>query len=228
MKFAVLVFPGSNCDLDMYHAIKDELGEEAEYVWHDTKDLSSYDGILLPGGFSYGDYLRCGAIAQFSNVMSEVKKAADAGKPVLGICNGFQILTEAGLLPGALLRNKNLKFMCRTSELTVVNNNTMFTSDYAKNQVIKVPIAHGEGNYTCDEETLASLKANNQIVFTYTNDNPNGSVEDIAGIVNERGNVLGMMPHPERAVHELIGGTDGLALFKSMVKQWRESHVSHA
>ncbi|MFC6040408.1 phosphoribosylformylglycinamidine synthase subunit PurQ [Paenisporosarcina macmurdoensis] len=228
MKFAVLVFPGSNCDLDMYHAIKDELGEEAEYVWHDTKDLSSYDGILLPGGFSYGDYLRCGAIAQFSNVMSEVKKAADAGKPVLGICNGFQILTEAGLLPGALLRNKNLKFMCRTSELTVVNNNTMFTSDYAKDQVIKVPIAHGEGNYTCDEETLASLKANNQIVFTYTNDNPNGSVEDIAGIVNERGNVLGMMPHPERAVHELIGGTDGLALFKSMVKQWRESHVSHA
>jgi phosphoribosylformylglycinamidine synthase len=212
----------------MYHAIKDELGEEAEYVWHDTKDLSSYDGILLPGGFSYGDYLRCGAIAQFSNVMSEVKKAADAGKPVLGICNGFQILTEAGLLPGALLRNKNLKFMCRTSELTVVNNNTMFTSDYAKDQVIKVPIAHGEGNYTCDEETLASLKANNQIVFTYTNDNPNGSVEDIAGIVNERGNVLGMMPHPERAVHELIGGTDGLALFKSMVKQWRESHVSHA
>ncbi|HLG27934.1 MAG TPA: phosphoribosylformylglycinamidine synthase subunit PurQ [Paenisporosarcina sp.] len=228
MKFAVLVFPGSNCDLDMYHAIKDELGEEAEYVWHDTKDLSGYDGILLPGGFSYGDYLRCGAIAQFSNVMSEVKKAADAGKPVLGICNGFQILTEAGLLPGALLRNKNLKFMCRTSELTVVNNNTMFTSDYAKDQVIKVPIAHGEGNYTCDEETLASLKANNQIVFTYTNDNPNGSVEDIAGIVNERGNVLGMMPHPERAVHELIGGMDGLALFKSMVKQWRESHVSHA
>ncbi|MGB5945484.1 phosphoribosylformylglycinamidine synthase subunit PurQ [Paenisporosarcina sp.] len=228
MKFAVLVFPGSNCDLDMYHAIKDELGEEAEYVWHDTKDLSSYDGILLPGGFSYGDYLRCGAIAQFSNVMSEVKKAADAGKPVLGICNGFQILTEAGLLPGALLRNKNLKFMCRTSELTVVNNNTMFTNDYSKDQVIKVPIAHGEGNYTCDAETLASLKANNQIVFTYTQDNPNGSVEDIAGIINERGNVLGMMPHPERAVHELIGGTDGLALFKSIVKQWRESHVSHA
>ena len=228
MKFAVLVFPGSNCDLDMYHAVKDELGEEAEYVWHDTKDLSGYDGILLPGGFSYGDYLRCGAIAQFSNVMSEVKKAADAGKPVLGICNGFQILTEAGLLPGALIRNKNLKFMCRTVELTVENNNTNFTSEYSKGQVINIPIAHGEGNYTCDPETLASLKANNQIVFTYTNDNPNGSVEDIAGIINERGNVLGMMPHPERAVHELIGGTDGLALFKSIVKQWRESHVSHA
>lgn len=227
MKFAVLVFPGSNCDLDMYHAIKDELGEEVEYVWHDTKDLSGYDGILLPGGFSYGDYLRCGAIAQFSNVMNEVKKAADAGKPVLGICNGFQILTEAGLLPGALLRNKNLKFMCRTSELTVQNANTMFTNSYKQGDVLKVPIAHGEGNYTCDAETLASLKANNQIVFTY-NDNPNGSVEDIAGIINERGNVLGMMPHPERAVHELIGGTDGLALFKSIVKQWRESHVSHA
>jgi phosphoribosylformylglycinamidine synthase I len=228
MKFAVLVFPGSNCDLDMYHAIKDELGEEVEYVWHDTKDLSGYDGILLPGGFSYGDYLRCGAIAQFSNVMSEVKKAADAGKPVLGICNGFQILTEAGLLPGALLRNKNLKFMCRTVELKVNNSNTMFTSEYANEEVIQVPIAHGEGNYTCDADTLASLKANNQIVFTYSNNNPNGSVEDIAGIVNKRGNVLGMMPHPERAVHELIGGTDGLALFKSIVKQWRESHVSHA
>lgn len=227
MKFAVLVFPGSNCDIDMYHAIKDELGEEVEYVWHDTKDLSGYDGILLPGGFSYGDYLRCGAIAQFSNVMNEVKKAADAGKPVLGICNGFQILTEAGLLPGALLRNKNLKFMCRTAELTVQNADTMFTNSYKQGDVLKVPIAHGEGNYTCDAQTLASLKANNQIVFTY-NDNPNGSVEDIAGIINERGNVLGMMPHPERAVHELIGGTDGLALFKSIVKQWRESHVSHA
>jgi phosphoribosylformylglycinamidine synthase len=228
MKFAVLVFPGSNCDLDMFHAIKDELGEEVEYVWHDTKDLSGFDGILLPGGFSYGDYLRCGAIAQFSNVMNEVKKAAEAGKPVLGICNGFQILTEAGLLPGALLRNKNLKFMCRTVELTVENNETMFTSGYTNKEVIQVPIAHGEGNYTCDAETLASLKANNQIVFTYTTDNPNGSVENIAGIVNERGNVLGMMPHPERAVHELIGGTDGLALFKSIVKQWRESHVTHA
>ena len=227
MKFAVLVFPGSNCDIDMYHAIKDELGEEVEYVWHDTKDLSSYDGILLPGGFSYGDYLRCGAIAQFSNVMNEVKKAAEAGKPVLGICNGFQILTEAGLLPGALLRNKNLKFMCRTAELTVQNADTMFTNSYKHGDVLQVPIAHGEGNYTCDAQTLASLKANNQIVFTY-NDNPNGSVENIAGIINERGNVLGMMPHPERAVHELIGGTDGLALFKSIVKQWRESHVSHA
>jgi phosphoribosylformylglycinamidine synthase len=212
----------------MYHAIKDELGEEAEYVWHDTKDLSSYDGILLPGGFSYGDYLRCGAIARSSNVMTEVVKAAEAGKPILGVCNGFQILTEAGLLPGALLRNKNLKFMCRTVDLKVVNNNTQFTNQYAKDEIIKVPIAHGEGNYYCDEDTLQSLKDNNQIVFTYSSENPNGSLEDIAGIVNERGNVLGMMPHPERAVNELIGGADGLAVFKSIVKQWRESHVNQA
>ncbi|MFB5088282.1 phosphoribosylformylglycinamidine synthase subunit PurQ [Psychrobacillus sp. PGGUH221] len=228
MKFAVIVFPGSNCDLDMYHAIKDELGEEVEYVWHDEKDLSGFDGILLPGGFSYGDYLRCGAISRFSNVMSEVVKAAEAGKPVLGICNGFQVLTEAGLLPGALLRNKNLKFMCRTVDLKVVNNETQFTSAYKKDEIIQIPIAHGEGNYYCDEETLATLKENNQIVFTYASENPNGSLEDIAGIVNERGNVLGMMPHPERAANEIMGGSDGLALFKSIVKQWRETHVSHA
>ena len=228
MKFAVIVFPGSNCDLDMYHAIKDELGEEVEYVWHDEKDLSDYDAILLPGGFSYGDYLRCGAISRFSNVMSEVVKAAEAGKPILGVCNGFQVLTEAGLLPGALLRNKNLKFMCRTVSLKVENKETIFTAGYEKEQIIHIPIAHGEGNYYCDEETLASLKANNQIVFTYAADNPNGSVENIAGIVNKRGNVLGMMPHPERAVNELMGGSDGLALFKSIVKQWRESHVNLA
>lgn len=228
MKFAVIVFPGSNCDLDMYHAIKDELGEEVEYVWHDAKDLSEFDGILLPGGFSYGDYLRCGAMANQSNVMSEVVKAAEAGKPILGICNGFQVLTEAGLLPGALLRNKNLKFMCRTVELKVVNNATQFTTGYEKDEIIQIPIAHGEGNYYCDDETLTRLKENNQIVFKYASEGPNGSIEDIAGIVNEKGNVLGMMPHPERAVHDLIGGLDGLALFKSIVKQWRETHVSHA
>lgn len=228
MKFAVIVFPGSNCDLDMYHAIKDELGEEVEYVWHDETDLSKFDAILLPGGFSYGDYLRTGAMANQSNVMSEVVKAAEAGKPVLGICNGFQVLTEAGLLPGALLRNKDLKFMCRTVDLQVVNNETQFTSQYKKDEVIQIPIAHGEGNYYCDEETLASLKANNQIVFTYASENPNGSLEDIAGIVNEKGNVLGMMPHPERAANDIMGGTDGLALFKSIVKQWRETHVNHA
>ncbi len=225
MKFAVLVFPGSNCDIDMYHAIKDELGEEVEYVWHDATDLSEFDGILVPGGFSYGDYLRCGAMANQSNVMVEVKKAAAAGKPVLGVCNGFQILTEAGLLPGALLRNKNLKFMCRTVQLKVENTNTLFTNQYEQGQIINIPIAHGEGNYFCDEETLANLKANNQIIFTYSGDNPNGSLEDIAGIINEQGNVLGMMPHPERAANELLGSSDGLALFKSIVKQWREQHV---
>lgn len=227
MKFAVIVFPGSNCDLDMYHAVKDELGEEAEYVWHDSTDLSGYDGILLPGGFSYGDYLRCGAIAQSSPVMDEVKKAVEAGKPVLGICNGFQILTEAGLLPGVLLRNKNLKFMCRTVSLKVQNANTLFTNEYVEGQEIQVPIAHGEGNYYCDDATYEQLKKNNQIVFTYADDF-NGSRNNIAGIVNERGNVLGMMPHPERAVSDLIGGSDGLSLFKSIVKQWREANVSHA
>jgi len=227
MKFAVLVFPGSNCDIDMYHAIKDELGEEVEYVWHTATDLSGFDGVLVPGGFSYGDYLRCGAMANQSNIMTEVKKAADAGKPVLGVCNGFQILTEAGLLPGALLRNKNLKFMGRTVQLKVNNNNTLFTNQYEPGQIINIPIAHGEGNYYCDEETLQKLKDNNQIVFTYSGENPNGSLEGIAGIINERGNVLGMMPHPERAVDALVGGADGLAVFKSIVKQWRENHVNN-
>lgn len=226
MKFAVLVFPGSNCDIDMYHAIKDELGEEVEYVWHTETTLEGFDGVLVPGGFSYGDYLRCGAMANQSNIMTALKEFAEAGKPVLGVCNGFQILTEAGLLPGALLRNKNLKFMCRTVQLKVENNSTLFTNQYEVGEIINVPIAHGEGNYYCDDETLAQLKANNQIVFTYHGDNPNGSIEDIAGVINERGNVLGMMPHPERCVDELVGGADGLKLFKSIVKQWREQHVT--
>ncbi|RTR25760.1 phosphoribosylformylglycinamidine synthase subunit PurQ [Robertmurraya yapensis] len=227
MKFAVIVFPGSNCDVDMYHAIKDELGEEVEYVWHDTENLDQYDGILLPGGFSYGDYLRTGAIARFSKVMQEVVKAAKAGKPVLGVCNGFQILLESGLLPGAMRRNESLKFICRPTQLKVVNNETMFSSAYGDGERIQIPIAHGEGNYYCDEETLERLKANNQIVFTYEN-NPNGSLENIAGVVNEQGNVLGMMPHPERAVDELLGGADGLKLFQSIVKQWREANVVKA
>ena len=227
MKFAVLVFPGSNCDIDMYHAIKDELGEEAEYVWHTENSLEGFDGALVPGGFSYGDYLRCGAMANQSNVMKALKEFAAAGKPVLGVCNGFQILTEAGLLPGALLRNKNLKFMCRTVQLKVENNNSLFTNQYEAGEVINIPIAHGEGNYYCDEETLAELKANNQIAFTYEGENPNGSLEDIAGIINKEGNVLGMMPHPERAANEIVGGADGLKLFKSIVKQWREQHVNN-
>jgi phosphoribosylformylglycinamidine synthase subunit PurQ / glutaminase len=227
VRFAVIVFPGSNCDVDMYHGIKDELGEEVEYVWHDTESLDQYDGILLPGGFSYGDYLRTGAIARFSNVMKEVIKAANEGKPVLGVCNGFQILLEAGLLPGAMRRNESLSFICKPVELKVENTETMFTGEYKKGQTITIPIAHGEGNYYCDETTLNRLKANNQIVFTYQQ-NPNGSLEDIAGIINEKGNVLGMMPHPERAVDALLGSADGLKLFQSIVKAWRESHVVNA
>jgi len=227
VKFAVIVFPGSNCDVDMYHTIKDELGEEAVYVRYDEQNLANYDAILLPGGFSYGDYLRSGAIARFAPIMSEVVKAAEAGKPILGVCNGFQILLEAGLLPGAMKRNKNLKFMCRPVTLRVQNNETMFTSAYDKEEEITIPIAHGEGNYYCNEATLATLKQENRIAFTYA-DNPNGSVEDIAGIVNEKGNVLGMMPHPERAVDELLGSADGLNLFKSILRNWRESHVTHA
>ena len=227
MKFAVIVFPGSNCDVDMFHAIKDELGEEVEYVWHDAETLDEFDGILLPGGFSYGDYLRSGAIARFSNVMKEVVKAAEAGKPVLGVCNGFQILLESGLLPGAMRRNENLQFICRTVELEVENNQTIFTTSLNQGDLIRIPIAHGEGNYYCDEATLQQLKDNNQIVFTYKN-NPNGSVSDIAGIINEKGNVLGMMPHPERAVDELLGSADGLKLFQAIVRNWREAHVVNA
>ncbi|OIU70213.1 phosphoribosylformylglycinamidine synthase subunit PurQ [Rossellomorea aquimaris] len=228
MKFAVIVFPGSNCDIDMYHAIKDEIGEEADYVWHDDLSLENYDVILLPGGFSYGDYLRSGAIARFSNVMKEVVKAAEQGKPVLGVCNGFQILLETGLLPGAMRRNDSLKFICKTVPLTVENNETMFTNSYENGTEIHIPIAHGEGNYFCDEETLQRLQENNQIVFTYSGGNPNGSVADIAGITNENGNVLGMMPHPERAMDTLLGSEDGKKLFQSIVKHWREKHVVNA
>jgi phosphoribosylformylglycinamidine synthase subunit PurQ / glutaminase len=228
MKFAVIVFPGSNCDIDMYHAIKDEIGEEVDYVWHDADNLENYDAILLPGGFSYGDYLRSGSIARFSNVMKEVIKAANAGKPVLGVCNGFQILLEAGLLPGAMRRNESLKFVCKTLGLTVENNETLFTNGYENKEVIQIPVAHGEGNFFCDQDQLEKLQQNNQIVFTYASENPNGSVADIAGITNEKGNVLGMMPHPERAMDTLLGSEDGKKLFQSIVKYWREKHVVNA
>ncbi|MGN7764759.1 MULTISPECIES: phosphoribosylformylglycinamidine synthase subunit PurQ [Paenibacillus] len=223
MKFAVLVFPGSNCDIDCYKAVEDSLGEPVDYVWHTATDLSDYDCIIVPGGFSYGDYLRCGAISRFAPVMAEVAKAVEQGKYVLGICNGFQILTEAGLLPGALRRNMSMKFRCHDSVLKVVNNTTPFTIDYAKDEEIVIPIAHGEGNYYCDEETLAGLKANNQIVFTYS-DNPNGSVEHIAGICNVQGNVVGMMPHPERAANSLLGSEDGKRMFTSILKTWRDRY----
>jgi len=220
MKFAVIVFPGSNCDVDMYHAVKDELGQDVEYVWHDETSLDGFDAVLLPGGFSYGDYLRCGAIAGMSNVIPALKKACEQGKPILGVCNGFQILTETGLLPGALLRNNNIKFVCKTVNLRVENNDTIFTGMYEKGETVRIPVAHGEGNYYCDEATLAGLRENGQIVFTY-GENPNGSLDNIAGITNERGNVLGMMPHPERAVDALLGSDDGLRLFKSILQTWR-------
>lgn len=222
MKFAVIVFPGSNCDLDMYAAVKDILGVDAEYVQHYEKSLQGFDAVLLPGGFSYGDYLRTGAIARFSNIMDEVIRFAQEGKPVFGTCNGFQILTEAGLLPGALRRNDSLKFISKQQSLKVENTQTLFTTDYEQGEVLTFPIAHGEGNYYCDKETLQQLKDNNQIVFSYANDNPNGSVENIAGIVNKQGNVLGMMPHPERAVEALLGSDDGLKLFQSMYKNYQK------
>ena len=223
MKFAVLVFPGSNCDIDCYKAVENVLGEPVDYVWHTATDLTPYDCIIVPGGFSYGDYLRCGAISRFAPVMNEVAKAAEEGKFVLGICNGFQILTEAGLLPGALRRNMSMKFACRDTVLKVENNATPFTRDYEAGEEIVIPIAHGEGNYYCDEATLEELRSNNQIAFRYKS-NPNGSVDDIAGVTNKQGNVLGMMPHPERAVNEILGTTDGKKMFTSIINAWREQH----
>lgn len=220
MKFAVIVFPGSNCDADLLWAVKDILGEEAEYVPHYQESLEGFDGVLLPGGFSYGDYLRCGAISRFSTIMAEVIRFAEEGKPVFGTCNGFQVLTEAGLLPGALKRNESLHFVCKTTPIRVVNNQTNFTSEYQQDEIIHLPIAHGEGSYYCDAETLKKLQDNQQIVFTYEGENPNGSLAGIAGIVNEAGNVLGMMPHPERAVESLLGSADGLKFFKSMINNY--------
>ena len=218
MKFAVIVFPGSNCDADMLWAIRDIMGVEAEYVRYDETSLQGYDGVLLPGGFSFGVYLRCGAIARFSAIMNEVVRFAEEGKPVFGTCNGFQILTEAGLLPGVLRKNDSLRFICKTVPLKV-NNQTAFTSEYETDEIIQLPVAHGEGNYFCDEQTLQELKANNQIVFTYA-ENINGSVANIAGITNKAGNVLGMMPHPERAMEALLGSEDGKRFFASMLKNF--------
>ncbi|WP_057707409.1 phosphoribosylformylglycinamidine synthase subunit PurQ [Lactiplantibacillus xiangfangensis] len=225
MKFAVPVFPGSNCDYDMVNALRDILKMEADLVSADTTTLTGYDAVILPGGFSYGDYLRSGAIARFAPVMTAVKAFAAAGKPVMGICNGFQILTEAGLLPGALQANRSSKFICKTSELIVKNNQTQFSSAYASQAHIQLPIAHGEGNYYCDDETLTTLQEHQQIVFEYV-DNPNGSTANIAGVMNQAGNVLGMMPHPERAVEAILGSTDGLGIFQSLIAANKE--VTHA
>ena len=225
MKFGIVTFPGSNCDYDAFHAVTDVLGEEAVYLWHRDHDLQGADVIVLPGGFSYGDYLRAGAIARFSPIMREVVAHAGRGAPVLAVCNGFQIACEAGLLPGALLRNASLTFVCETVRLRVETDDTIFTSGYARGDVLRVPVAHGEGRYTADPELLDRLEGEGRVVFRYVGAsgereagaNPNGSMRDIAGIVNDAGNVLGMMPHPERAVDALLGSTDGLALFESLL-----------
>jgi phosphoribosylformylglycinamidine synthase len=215
MRFGVVVFPGSNCDHDAWYAVSQNLGQKAEFLWHDSPQLGNVDAVILPGGFAYGDYLRCGAIAKFSPVMGAVRKFAQEGGLVLGICNGFQILVESGLLPGALIRNRGLKFICRPVRLRTETVNSPFTSSAEKGQVLTVPIAHGEGCYYADEETLNRLEAEDRVVFRYL-DNPNGSLRDIAGILNEGRNVLGMMPHPERAADPLMGSTDGLVVLKSM------------
>jgi phosphoribosylformylglycinamidine synthase len=216
MKFGIVVFPGSNCDHDAYHVAKHVLGQDAHFLWHKDRDLQNADVVVLPGGFSYGDYLRCGAIARFSPIMESVVAHAGRGGRVLGICNGFQILTEAGLLPGALLQNASRKFICRHVDLTVENAGTAFTSKYSAKQRVSIPIAHGDGNYFIDDEGLKRLEGNGQVVFRYL-DCPNGSVNDIAGIVSEKGNVLGMMPHPERAAELVLGSADGKALFESLL-----------
>lgn len=216
MRFGVVVFPGSNCDHDAWYAVGHNLGQPVEYIWHDSPRLGDVDAVILPGGFAYGDYLRCGAIAKFSPVMNAVKDFAAGGGLVIGICNGFQILVESGLLPGALVRNRNLKFICRPVELRTVTIDSPFTSKVAKGQVLTFPIAHGEGCYCADERTLDELEAEDRVVFRYVN-NPNGSLRDIAGILNRERNVMGLMPHPERATEPLMGSSDGLVVFQSMV-----------
>ena len=217
MKFGVLVFPGSNCDRDVLYVTRDLLKQPTRMVWHEETDISDLDVVVVPGGFSYGDYLRCGAIARFSPVMQATVEHANKGKLVLGICNGFQVLTEAGLLPGALVRNRDLHFICDRIPLQVERTNTPWTQLYQKGEVITLPIAHGEGNYYADADTLARLEDNGQVLFRYEGENPNGSLNNIAGICNEKGNVLGMMPHPERASDKMLGGTDGFKLFEGLL-----------
>ena len=218
MKFAVIVFPGSNCDNDAYYVVEKHLGLSVDFVWHKDNNLDGYDCIIIPGGFSYGDYLRAGAVARFSNIMEEIKKASIKGKLIIGICNGFQILVESGLLPGALITNNSTSFISKNINLQVVNNESIFTSNYVKNETISMPIAHKQGNYYANSELLAQLKDNNQIAFKYTN-NPNGSCDDIAGIFNDKKNILGMMPHPERASENILGSQDGIKIFESMISK---------
>ena len=218
MRFGIVVFPGSNCDHDGWYALTHNLGQNAEFIWHDSQHLpSNVDAVILPGGFSYGDYLRCGAIAKFSPVIRAVKKFAAGGGLVLGICNGFQVLVESGMLPGALVRNRGLKFVCRPVALRVETADSPFTSGAAKGQILRLPVAHGEGCYVADEKTLDQLEREDRVALRYI-ENPNGSMRDIAGILSEKRNVLGMMPHPERASEDLMGSTDGLAILKSLVR----------
>lgn len=222
-KFGIVVFPGSNCDYDAYYSIKKVLGFQAEFLWHKEKDLKGSDVIILPGGFSYGDYLRTGAIAKFSPIMEKVVAFAENGGIVFGICNGFQILLETGLLPGVMLQNESLKFVCKDIYLKIENNDTIFTKGIKK-ETIKIPIKHGEGNYYVDDDTLKDIIANEQIIFTYSSPdgivnrkyNPNGSLKNIAGITNKRKNILGMMPHPENACDPILKKTDGALIFKSL------------
>ena len=216
MKVGVVVFPGSNCDHDAWHSVSDDLGHSAEFLWHEDPRVGDVDAVILPGGFSYGDYLRCGAIAKFSPVMAEVKRHARDGGLVIGICNGFQILVECGLLPGALVVNRDLKFICKELPIRVETTQSPFTNATDKGQVLRIPIAHGEGCYIADEHTLDELEAEDRVAFRYL-DNVNGSLRSIAGILSKERNVLGMMPHPERATNALMGSTDGLVIFESML-----------
>jgi phosphoribosylformylglycinamidine synthase subunit PurQ / glutaminase len=219
MKFGIIVFPGSNCDRDVAYVTRDILNQATRMVWHQDTDISDLDVVVLPGGFSYGDYLRCGALARFSPVMLQVIEHANQGKPVLGICNGFQVLTEAGLLPGALTRNQNLHFVCDRVPLKIENNALAWTQGYSKGEIITLPIAHGEGRFYADTDTLKAIEDNGQVVFRYADENPNGSLNNIAGICNSAGNVLGMMPHPERAADAILGGSDGLKMFAALVEK---------
>ena len=216
MKFAVIVFPGSNCDYDAYYVIKKHLKVEVDFIWHKDSDLTDYDCIIIPGGFSYGDYLRAGAIARFSRIMNAIKLESEKGKAIIGICYGFQILVESGLLPGALITNNSTNFISKSVQLKVINNHSLFTHHYKSNQMINMPIAHKQGNYFADSTLLKKLEDNEQIAFKYAN-NPNGSKLDIAGIFNEKKNILGMMPHPERASELILGSNEGLGIFESMI-----------
>ena len=234
MKFGVVVFPGSNCDHDAFYAVQSFLGQEAAFLWHESRDLEHSDVVILPGGFAYGDYLRTGAIARFSPILAAIRNFADSGGLVMGICNGFQILLEAGLLPGAMLRNRGLQFICRPVHLRVENTHTAFSNSCLPNQVLEIPIAHGEGNYFADPATIKALENAGQVVFRYCSPdgevtdaaNPNGSVHNIAGISNRDGNILGMMPHPERASDPLVGSNDGRLIFQSLINSVMDGAAS--